>query len=124
MPYSSGRRSRNTPQPRRRDRTASKNAIETVIAQIDAILDTEPMDSVLIQSAMGGGHWVPLGPEDTLARVAHDRFGDARKAEELAQLGYADHIETSVADSLFDKDCRCPACLRFERPEPTPAAGR
>ena len=39
---------------------------------------------------------------------------DAAAARELAELGYADHIDASEVTELFDAACRCDACQHFE----------
>jgi uncharacterized protein (DUF885 family) len=70
----------------RYDRVASHKAVSDVIAELDAILDTHPMDSPLVEPALGGGTWVHLGPDDTLSRIAFEHLGDATRADELSHL--------------------------------------
>ena len=59
-------------------KVAPRRAVEKVIRQIDEVLAVEPLDSPLVQVALGGGHYVELLAEGSLARIAHDELGDSR----------------------------------------------
>ncbi len=67
-------------------RIASNTAFEKQLDQLDAFLDTEPMDSPLVTIATGGGRWVELPPNGSVAKVAHEELGDARHQRELRKL--------------------------------------
>lgn len=70
-------------QGRRKGKVATYTALTKVIAQIDAVLATNPFDSPLLEPALGGGRWVELPPGGSVARIAHRELGDGRKQSEL-----------------------------------------
>ena len=71
---------------RREGRVASRTAVQKTIEQLGAILDVPPMDSPLVAVATGGGRWVALPPNGSVAEVAHDELGDARDQRLLRQV--------------------------------------
>ena len=64
-------------------RLPTHNAVLKTIEQIEAILDTPPMDSPLVTAVTGGGRWVDLPPKASVAEVAHEELGDARYQKDL-----------------------------------------
>jgi len=64
-------------------KVASRTAVRKVIAQLEALLDVDPFDSPLVEIAMGDGTWVELPPDGSVAAVAHEELGDARRQREL-----------------------------------------
>jgi hypothetical protein len=86
MAHQTRDRTRNLLRGLARGDVSSHAPITKVVAQIDALLKTHPMDSPLVKPALGGGRWVPLSPDGTLARIAYDEYGDALKAGDLSLL--------------------------------------
>lgn len=64
-------------------RVASRHAVETTLAQLQAILDTDPKDSPLLAPALGGGRWVELAPDRTVASIAFEYLGDSSWESQL-----------------------------------------
>jgi uncharacterized protein (DUF885 family) len=71
---------------KRSGKVASRTAVTKTIAELDAILSTDPMDSPLVTVALGGGEWVPLPAGGNVAEIAHEVLGDARRATDLRVL--------------------------------------
>ncbi len=71
---------------KRKGRVSSRKAVEKSIQQIDAILATDPFDSPFVQIATGGGKWVKLKPTESVAMVAHEHLGDARRQGDLRKI--------------------------------------
>ena len=82
----------------RTGRTAPRSSIDKVIAQLDALLATPPMDSPLVQPALGGGQWVPLRRGETVSAVAHKHLGDSRRQKELREVNL--HLQEGDALAL------------------------
>ncbi len=74
---------RNLARGKRAGLLPTHTAVQKTIEQVEAILDTPPMDSPLVQAVTGGGRWVDLPPGASVAEVAHAELGDARRAREL-----------------------------------------
>lgn len=70
----------------RAGRTSNRTAYEKALQQLDAILATDPFDSPLVAVATGGGEWVELPVGATVARVALEHYGDARRQTEIRAL--------------------------------------
>jgi len=74
----------------RAGRTASRHAVEQVIAQLDAILATPIEKSPLVQRAAGGGTWTePIGGDTDLAVLSSRvdrRAADLRAANEFVRM--------------------------------------
>lgn len=68
------------------NRTASRTAVEKVIAQLDALLAVHPSQSPLCALATGGGRWVELPPGGNVAEIAHKNLGDAREQGVLLEV--------------------------------------
>ncbi|MFT7541370.1 MAG: hypothetical protein ACI9K5_002338 [Gammaproteobacteria bacterium] len=60
-------------------KVASQTAIQKSIRQLEAILDTSPLESPLVLMAASGGRWVELPPFGSVSDIAMREFGDARK---------------------------------------------
>jgi len=67
-------------------RVSSRRAVEKTIEQLSAVLAVDPMDSPLVAVATGGGTWVPLPSNASVAEIAHERLGDAREQRMLRQV--------------------------------------
>jgi len=67
-------------------RVSSRRPVLKTISQLEEILDTHPMDSPLVALATGGGEWVELEPRGSVAAIAHDVLGDARRQRELRKV--------------------------------------
>lgn len=67
-------------------RTASRSAVEKVVAQLDALLAQHPSQSPLCALATGGGTWIELPPGGNVAEIAHRNLGDAREQSVLLEV--------------------------------------
>ena len=65
---------------------ANRTAIAKSIRQLEAILDTSPLESPLVQIATGGGKWVELEPFGSVSEIAMRELGDARKQTLLRRI--------------------------------------
>ena len=68
------------------ERLASRTAIQKTIRQLEDLLATPPNESPLVTIATGAGRWVHLPPGGSVASLAHDELGDARKQTDLWKL--------------------------------------
>lgn len=71
---------------RSRGVVASRPVIDRLVAACDGILADAPMDHPLLRPAMGGGRWVELPPDVTLASIATAELGDAAAQIELRKI--------------------------------------
>ena len=67
-------------------RTASRTAVEKVLAQLDGLLAQHPSQSPLCTLATGGGTWIELPPGGNVAEIAHRNLGDAREQSVLLEV--------------------------------------
>jgi|GEM_PF-7117550 len=71
---------------RSRGVVAPRPVLDRLVAVCEAILADAPMDHPLVRPAMGGGRWVELPPEVTLASIATRELGDATAQIELRKI--------------------------------------
>ncbi|MEX1024831.1 MAG: DUF885 family protein [Planctomycetota bacterium] len=64
-------------------RVAPRSVIESVIAELDAILGVEPVRSPFLDAAKGGGRWLEVAPAANVAALAAELYGDAREQGRL-----------------------------------------
>jgi len=82
-------------------RTASRTAVEKVVAQLDALLAQHPSQSALCTLATGGGRWVELAPGGNVAEIAHRNLGDAREQGVLLEVNRHVLEPTRIARGSF-----------------------
>jgi len=98
MPGAIRQKGVNLERGRRRGRVASRTAVEKSIAQLDALLATDVMDSPLVAPAKGGGIWVELAPGETVSELAHRYLGDSRRQRELRLVNR--HLQEGATHAL------------------------
>lgn len=95
----------------REGRVASRHAVETVIAQLDAVLATPPRSSPLVTPAAGGGRWVALGPDESISLRLETEGLDEDAVDWFRHLRTADAEGTAwafvpAADDPLDAEQR------------------